>query len=383
MTRPASVSDWRLRAQSRLPRMMFDYIDGGSYAESTLRRNVEDFERIALRQRILTDVSKLSLSTEILGEAMSMPIIMAPVGMAGLYARRGEVQAARAAEKANVPFTLSTVSICSIEEVRAAREKPFWFQLYMIKNRDYMEKLLARARASGARVLVFTVDLPTPGARYRDVRSGLSGELGLVDKAKRAFNAVRHPGWVWDVMLNGGPQTFGNIVEAMPDARGTNDFAMWIGKNFDPSVNWDDFAWIRERWDGPIVIKGILDAEDARRAADVGADGIVVSNHGGRQLDGVLSGVAALPPVVEAVGDRLTVLMDGGVRSGLDVLKAMSMGAKGVLVGRAWAYALAGGGEAGVSDMLKTLRSELAVAMMLTGCTDVRQAGEHMLVRDL
>ena len=382
MTKPASVSDWRLRAQSRLPRMMFDYIDGGSYAESTLRRNVEDFERIALRQRILTDVSKLSLSTEVLGEKLSMPVILAPVGMAGLYARRGEVQAARAAEKMDVPFTLSTVSICSIEEVRAAREKPFWFQLYMIKNRDYMEKLLARAKASGARVLVFTVDLPTPGARYRDVRSGLSGELNLVDKARRAFNAACHPGWVWDVMLNGGPQTFGNIVDAMPNARGTNDFAMWIGKNFDPSVDWDDFAWIRERWDGPIVIKGILDAEDARRAADVGADGIVVSNHGGRQLDGVLSGVAALPPIVEAVGDRLTVLMDGGVRSGLDVLKATAMGAKAVLVGRAWAFALAGGGEAGVADMLKTLRGELQVAMMLTGCTDVREAGEHMLVRD-
>jgi len=382
VTRPASVSDWRLRAQSRLPRMMFDYIDGGSYAESTLRRNVEDFERIALRQRILTDVSKLSLSTEVLGEKLSMPVVLAPVGMAGLYARRGEVQAARAAEKMDVPFTLSTVSICSIEEVRAAREKPFWFQLYMIKNRDYMEKLLQRAKDSGARVLVFTVDLPTPGARYRDVRSGLSGELNLVDKAKRAFNAARHPGWVWDVMLNGGPQTFGNIVEAMPNAKGTNDFAMWIGKNFDPSVDWDDFAWIRERWDGPIVIKGILDAEDARRAADVGADGIVVSNHGGRQLDGVLSGVAALPPIVDAVGDRLTVLMDGGVRSGLDVLKAMAMGAKAVLVGRAWAFALAGGGEAGVSDMLKTLRGELQVAMMLTGCTDVREAGEHMLVRD-
>ena len=383
MTRPASVSDWRLRAQSRLPRMMFDYIDGGSYAESTLRRNVEDFERIALRQRILTDVSKLSLSTEVLGEKLSMPVVLAPVGMAGLYARRGEVQAARAAEKMDVPFTLSTVSICSIEEVRAARQKPFWFQLYMIKNRDYMEKLLQRAKDSGARVLVFTVDLPTPGARYRDVRSGLSGELNLVDKAKRAFNAACHPGWVWDVMLNGGPQTFGNIVEAMPNAKGTNDFAMWIGKNFDPSVDWDNFAWIRERWDGPIVIKGILDAEDARRAADVGADGIVVSNHGGRQLDGVLSGVAALPPIVEAVGDRLTVLMDGGVRSGLDVLKAMAMGAKAVLVGRAWAFALAGGGEAGVSDMLRTLRGELQVAMMLTGCTDVREAGEHMLVRDL
>ena len=382
MTRPASVSDWRLRAQSRLPRMMFDYIDGGSYAESTLRRNVEDFERIALRQRILTDVSKLSLSTEVLGEKLSMPVVLAPVGMAGLYARRGEVQAARAAEKMDVPFTLSTVSICSIEEVRAARQKPFWFQLYMIKNRDYMEKLLQRAKDSGARVLVFTVDLPTPGARYRDVRSGLSGELTLADKARRAFNAACHPGWVWDVMLNGGPQTFGNIVDAMPNARGTNDFAMWIGKNFDPSVDWDDFAWIRERWDGPIIIKGILDAEDARRAADVGADGIVVSNHGGRQLDGVLSGVAALPPIVDAVGDRLTVLMDGGVRSGLDVLKATAMGAKAVFVGRAWAFALAGGGEAGVSDMLKTLRGELQVAMMLTGCTDVREAGEHMLVRD-
>lgn len=363
--------------------MMFDYIDGGSYAESTLKRNVEDLERIALRQRILNDVSKLSLSTEILGEAMSMPVILAPVGMAGLYARRGEVQAARAAEKMDVPFTLSTVSICSIEEVRAAREKPFWFQLYMIKNRDYMEKLLQRAKDSGARVLVFTVDLPTPGARYRDVRSGLSGELTPLDKMKRAFNAACHPVWLWDVMLNGGPQTFGNIVDAMPNAKGTNDFAMWIGKNFDPRVNWDDFAWIRERWDGPIIIKGILDAEDARRAADVGADGIVVSNHGGRQLDGVLSGAAALPPIVAAVGSRMTVLMDGGVRSGLDVLKAMSMGAKGVLVGRAWAYALGGGGEAGVHDMLMTLRRELEVAMMLTGCTDIREAGEHMLVRDV
>tara|TARA_R110000824_G_scaffold390760_2_gene587356 strand:+ start:19005 stop:20156 length:1152 start_codon:yes stop_codon:yes gene_type:complete len=383
MTQPASVADWRIKAQKRLPRIMFDYIDGGAYAETTLARNVADMERIALRQRILTDVSKLSLSTSLFGDEMNMPIIMAPVGMAGLYARRGEVQAARAAEKAKLPFTLSTVSICSIEEVRAARQTPFWFQLYMIKDRSYMEKLLARAKSSGARVLVFTVDLPTPGARYRDVRSGLSGVLTPMDQLSRAFNAAMHPNWVWNVMVRGGPQSFGNIVDAMPNAKGTNDFAMWIGKNFDPSINWDDFAWVRERWDGPIIIKGILDQEDAQRAVDVGADGIVVSNHGGRQLDGVPSGVAALPPIVRAVGGQLTVLMDGGVRSGLDVLKGLALGAKGVMIGRAWAYALGGGGEAGVTAMLGTLRRELEVAMALTGCTDIRQAGEHLLVRDV
>lgn len=383
MTQPASVSDWRIKAQKRLPRMMFEYIDGGAYAETTLRRNVEAIERIALRQRILTDVSKVSLETELFGEKLAMPMLLAPVGMAGLYARRGEVQAARAAQQAGVPFCLSTVSICSIEEVRAAVPDPLWFQLYMIKDRAYMEALLERAKAAGSRVLVFTVDLPVPGARYRDVRSGLSGTLSLVDQARRAVNAACHPHWLLNVMLLGGPPSFGNLVDAMPGAKGTNDFSRWIGKNFDPSVNWDDFAWVRERWDGPIIIKGILDAEDARRAVSVGADGIVVSNHGGRQLDGVPAGIEALPPIVSAVGDKLTVLMDGGVRSGLDVLKALALGAKGVLIGRAWAYALGGGGEAGVTAMLATMRRELEVAMMLTGCTDVRKAGEHLLVRDL
>jgi L-lactate dehydrogenase (cytochrome) len=383
MTQPASVSDWRLKAQKRLPRIMFDYIDGGAYAETTLRRNVEAIERIALRQRILTDVSRISFETELFGQTMAMPLLLAPVGMAGLYARRGEVQAARAAQKAGLPFCLSTVSICSIEEVRAAVPEPIWFQLYMIKDRGYMTGLLERAKAAGTKVLVFTVDLPVPGARYRDVRSGLSGELTLLDQARRAANAAMHPHWLWNVMLRGQPSHFGNLVEAMPNAKGTNDFARWIGKNFDPSVNWDDFAWVRERWDGPIIIKGILDAEDARKAAFVGADGIVVSNHGGRQLDGVPAGIEALPPIARAVGDKLTVLMDGGVRSGLDVLKALALGARGVLIGRAWAYALGGGGEAGVSAMLNTLRHELQVAMMLTGCTDVRQAGEHLLVRDL
>lgn len=380
--RPAAVSDWRLRAQKRLPHVLFEYIDGGSYSESTLRRNVDDFDHVALRQRILTDVSQLSLSTEVCGESLSMPIILAPVGMAGLFARRGEVQAARVAEKMGVPFTLSTVSICPIEEVRAARETPFWFQLYTIKNRPYMEKLIQRAKESGARVLVFTVDLPAPGARYRDLRSGLAGNLTSLDKLRRSLNALQHPGWMWDVMVKGGPQIFGNIADDMSGTTGLNEFVRWIIENFDPAASWDDFAWVRELWEGPIIVKGILDAEDARRAADMGADAIVVSNHGGRQLDGVPSGIAALPSIAQVVGDRLTVLMDGGVRSGLDVLKALSMGAKAVLVGRAWAYALAGDGAAGVEDMLTTLRDELRAAMMLTGCTDVRQAGEHLLVRD-
>lgn len=380
MTRPASVSDWRLRAHRRLPRMIFDYIDGGSYAETTLGRNVEAMERVALRQRVLTDVSKLNLSTELFGQKLAMPVILAPVGMAGLYARRGEVQAARAAEAAGLPFCLSTVSICAIEEVRPALQKPFWFQLYMIKDRGFMSALLERAKAAGSPVLVFTVDLPVPGARYRDVRSGLSGELSPLDKIRRGVDGLRHPHWLWDVMLRGQPHTFGNIASAMPKARGTNDFATWIGRNFDPSVSWRDLEWVRERWDGPIVIKGILDAEDARLAVDAGASGIVVSNHGGRQLDGVPATVEALPAIADAVGARATVLMDGGVRSGLDVLKALALGAQSVLIGRAWAYALAGGGSAGVRTMLTTLQRELEVAMMLTGCTDVNKAGKRLLV---
>ena len=381
MTQPASVSDWRIRAKRRLPRMFFDYIDGGSYAETTLARNVGDMERVALRQRVLTDVSKLDLSTEIFGQKLAMPILLAPVGMAGLYARRGEVQAARAADAAGLPFCLSTVSICSIEEVSAAIGKPLWFQLYMIKDRGFMSAVLERAKAAGSPVLIFTVDLPVPGARYRDVRSGLSGELSFLDKLRRAVDGTCHPFWLWDVMLNGGPATFGNLASAMPNAKGTNDFAMWLGRNFDPSVSWRDLEWVRERWDGPIVIKGILDAEDARHAVEAGASGIVVSNHGGRQLDGVPSTVEALPPIVEAVGDRATVLMDGGVRSGLDVLKALALGARSVMIGRAWAYALAGGGEAGVRAMLTTLQRELEVAMALTGCTDIRKAGRDLLVR--
>ncbi|HEX7775808.1 MAG TPA: L-lactate dehydrogenase, partial [Parvibaculum sp.] len=307
MAQPASVSDWRGRAKARLPRMMFDYIDGGAYAEITLRRNVEAMEQVALRQRVLRDVSKLHLSTELFGEKLAMPVILAPIGMAGLYERRGEVQAARAAEKAGLPFCLSTVSICAIEEMQAKVATPVWFQLYMIRDRVFMADVLARAKAAKAPVLVFTVDLPVPGARYRDVRSGLAGQRSFADMLRIGFDTVSHPAWAWNVGLRGQPHTFGNIAKAMPNARGTSDFAAWIGKNFDPSVSWSDIAWVREHWDGPIVIKGVLDAEDARLAADVGANGIVVSNHGGRQLDGVPATIDALPAVVDAVGGKVDV----------------------------------------------------------------------------
>ena len=378
----ASVSDYRELARRRLPRMLFDYIDGGSYAEVTLARNVGDLQDVALRQRVLRDVSALKLDTELFGQPLAMPVILSPIGMAGMYARRGEVQAARAAERFGLPFTLSTVSICGIEEVAAGVERPPWFQLYMLRDRGYMDALMQRARAARAPVLVFTVDLPLPGARYRDVRNGLSGAAPAHLRVLRALRTATHLDWLLDVGIGGKPHTFGNVEGAMPDAKGLSDFQGWVGRNFDPTITWKDLEWVRARWDGPIVIKGVLDPEDARAAAEVGAQGVVVSNHGGRQLDGVLSGVRALPPVADAVGDRLTVLMDSGVRSGLDVLKALSLGAKGVLIGRAWAYALAAGGQAQVEAMLATLRGELKVAMSLTGCTDVADAGPGLLAEN-
>ena len=377
--RPASVSDYRELARRRLPRFLFDYIDGGSYAEVTLARNVADMEAIALRQRVLRDVSTLKTDTTLFGQSLAMPVVLAPIGMAGMYARRGEVQAARAAERFGLPFTLSTVSICAIEEVAAGVERPPWFQLYMLRDRGYMAELMQRAKAASAPVLVFTVDLPLPGARYRDVRSGLSGSSSTFEKMVRALSTASHLDWMRDVGLGGKPHTFGNVAGAMPDAQGLADFQGWVGRNFDPTITWADLEWVRARWDGPIVIKGVLDPEDARAAVAVGAQGIVVSNHGGRQLDGVLSGARALPPIVDAVGDELTVMMDGGVRSGLDVLKALALGAKGVLIGRAWAFALAAGGQARVEAMLATLRGELKVAMSLTGCTDLANADRSLL----
>ncbi len=381
MAKAASALDYRELARRRLPRFLFEYIDGGSYAEATLRRNVDDLAEIALRQRVLTDVSTLDLSTELFGRRQALPVALAPIGLAGMNARRGEVQAARAANKAGVPFCLSTVSACPIGEVAAQTDAPFWFQLYMIRDRAFMKDLLAQARAAGCSALIFTVDMPVPGSRYRDYRSGLAGAPGLAGTMRRTWQSILRPHWAWDVGVRGRPHQLGNVAPVLGRNTGLEDFFAWMRNNFDPSVSWRDLAFIRESWDGPLIIKGILDREDALAAADLGADGIVVSNHGGRQLDGVPSTARALPAIAEAVRDRMTVLADGGVRSGLDVVRMLALGAHGVLLGRAWVYALAARGEAGVSHMLQLVEAEMRVAMALTSCTSIDRITGDALVR--
>jgi len=380
MKKAASALDYRALARRRLPPFLFEYIDGGSYAEGTLRRNVADLETIALRQRVLNDVSSIDLSTTLFGQQLSLPVALAPIGLAGMNARRGEVQAARAAEKAGIPFCLSTVSACPLDEVAAGTTKPFWFQLYMIRDRGFMRELLGSAKRLGCSALVFTVDMPVPGSRYRDYHSGLAGAPGFGGDLRRFWQGLTHPRWAWDVGINGRPHQLGNVAPVLGRNSGLEDFFAWMRNNFDPTVTWRDLDFIRDHWDGPLIIKGILDVEDARAAADFGADGIVVSNHGGRQLDGVLSTARALPPIAEAVRDRLTVLVDGGARSGLDVVRMLALGAHGVLLGRAWVYALAGGGEVGVAHMLRLVEAEMRVAMALTGRTNIAAIDRRILV---
>ena len=364
----ASYDDYRDAARRRLPRVLFDYIDGGAYDEHTLARNVEDLKAIPLNQRVMHDVSKVDMSLELFGQKLAAPLILAPVGLTGMYARRGEAQAARAAKTSGLPFCLSTMGLCSIDEVAKAATPP-WFQLYVMKDRGHMRDLLRRAKDAGCPTLVLTVDLQTPGTRYRDVRSGMTGRGGLSAQIAQGIDGLTHPAWFWDVYLNGRPHAFGNLTSAIPKARSLTDFWQWIGANFDASMTWKDVEAIREIWTGPIVIKGVLHVDDAREAVKCGADGVVVSNHGGRQLDGVLSSIAALPRIVDAVGSETQVLMDGGVHSGLDVVKALSLGAKACLIGRAWAFALAAGGEAKVTQTLARMKAEMRTAMMLTGCT--------------
>jgi L-lactate dehydrogenase (cytochrome) len=375
----ASVLDYRTMARRRVPRFLFEYLDGGSFAERTKEANTRDLETIHLRQRVLCDVSTVDTSTTLFDHAMSMPVALAPVGLAGMYARRGEVQALKAAESAGVPFTLSTVGVCPLREVDAAASKPFWFQLYMIRDRGFMRDLLAQAREAQVSTLVFTVDMPLPGSRYRDYRSGLAGESPMAGNLKRVGQALLCPRWAWDVGLFGRPHHLGNIAPVLGTNSGLEDFMAWMKNNFDASVTWRDLEFVREHWPGPVVLKGILDPDDATRAADLQLDGIVVSNHGGRQLDGAESTARALPRIAEAVGDRLTVLADGGVYSGLDVLRMLALGARGVLLGRAWVYALAGQGGAGVSHILELVRNELRVAMALTGCRSVAEIDRRVL----
>ena len=377
---PACIDDFRELARRRLPRFLFDYIDGGSYDEVTMRRNVADLQQLPLRQRVMRDVSNIDLGTMLLGRPASLPVALAPIGLAGLYARRGEVQAARAAEAEGVPFILSASACCGIEEVAPAVAQPLLFQLYMIKDRGFMEAMLDRVRAAGVETLVLTVDLIIHSPRYRDMRSTLTGKQDLRARLTRMAEIARHPRWAWDVGMCGGPHVLGNFAPAMPEGAGLAQFTAWVSRNFDPSISWDDLAWVRERWKGPLVLKGLLDPADARRAREVGATAIVVSNHGGRQLDGAPSTISALPAVVEAVEGKMEVLMDGGIRSGIDVLRALACGAKGVLLGRAWAFALAAGGGAGVRHMLDLLRGELAVAMALTGHARIEEIGPEAVL---
>ena len=372
----ACAADFRTQAKKRLPRFLFDYIDGGAYAEITLRRNVADLADVALRQRVLVDVSKVDLSTRLFGCELAMPVALGPVGLTGMYARRGEAQAARGAAAKGIPPCLSSLSVCGLREVTEAAGAPIWFQLYVIKDRAYMAELLGVAKEVGCTALVFTVDLPVPGARYRDAHSGLTGPNA---RRRRLAQALTHPRWLWDVALKGRPHSLGNFEPVLGKASGLDDYVGWIGRNFDASIAWQDIAWIRAHWDGPLIVKGVLDPEDAREAVRLGADGIVVSNHGGRQLDGVLSTARALPAIADAVGSDLTVLVDGGVRSGLDVLRMLALGARGVLLGRAWAFALAARGGPGVSQLLDIIEAELRVAMQLTGVTAVERVGPDIL----
>jgi len=362
-SKAASVGDYRALAKARLPHFLFEYLDGGSYDEVTLQRNVSDLQSIALRQRVLRDVSAINLSAELFGKRWSMPVGLGPVGLSGLYARRGEVQAARAAAAADVPFTLSTVGACSLREVAASGHVP-WYQLYFVKDRAFVAQMIERAKAEGCGALVLTVDLAVPGSRYRDARAAGGG-------ARRIAQLLSRPGWLWDVGLHGRPHSLGNLEPIVGRRAPLSDFQSWIHANFDPSVSWKDVEWVRGQWTGPLIIKGILDPDDARAAVGSGADGIVVSNHGGRQLDGVTSSARALSRIAEAIAGRMPVLADGGVRSGLDVVRMLALGADFVLLGRAWAYALAARGQAGVAHALKLIEAEMRVAMALTGCTSI------------
>ena len=375
----SSSADYRAAAQQFLPPFLFHYIDGGAYAEQTLRRNVDDFAAVALRQRVLKDMSQLDTSIELFGEKLSIPVALSPVGLTGMYRRRGEVQAARAADKYGIPFTMSSVSVCPIEEVAPKIQRPMWFQLYVLKDRGFMQNALERAQAAGCTTLVFTVDMPVPGARYRDAHSGMSGPNAPL---RRYWQAMTHPRWAVDVGLLGRPHDLGNISAYRGSPTGLQDYMGYLSANFDPSISWKDLEWIRAFWKGPMVIKGILDPEDAKDAVRFGADGIIVSNHGGRQLDGVLSSARALPAIADAVKGQIKILADSGIRNGLDVVRAIALGADCAMIGRAYIYALAAAGEAGVKHLLELLEKEMRVAMTLTSVAKVADISADLLVRE-
>ncbi len=374
----SSATDYRNAARRRLPPFLFHYLDGGAGAEQTLRDNVADLQAVRLRQRVLRGSEQQDLSVSWFGSRYDLPVALAPVGLAGMVARRGEVQAVRAACRRNIPFIQSTVSVCPLAEVAAQADKPLWFQLYVLKDRAFMRDVMRRAWELGATTLVFTVDMPVPGARYRDAHSGMSGASGPL---RRVLQAMLHPRWAWDVGVFGRPHDLGNISAFRGSATGLADYIGWLGANFDPGIAWQDLQWIRDEWQGKLVIKGILDPEDARDALAFGADGIVVSNHGGRQLDGAPSSAHALPAIAAEVKGKMTIFADGGVRTGTDIFRMLALGADGVLLGRAFIYALAVHGQLGVERLLAIMEKELRTTMVLTGVQKVSEIGPHLLAR--
>ncbi|MGV6873050.1 alpha-hydroxy acid oxidase [Pseudochelatococcus sp. B33] len=373
-----TIADLKERARRRVPKMFFDYADSGSWTESTYRANEADFANIRLRQRVLVDMTDRSLESELVGQPVAMPVALSPTGLTGMQHADGEILAARAAEAFGVPFCLSTMSICSIETVAAATTKPFWFQLYVMRDKGFIERLIERARAAGCSALVLTIDLQILGQRHKDLRNGLSAPPKFTPR--HVWQMATRPGWCLR-MLRTRNRTFGNIVGHVQNVTDVSSLSSWTAEQFDPRLSWQDVAWIREKWDGKLILKGILDPEDARMAAATGADAIIVSNHGGRQLDGARSSISALPAIVEAVGDRVEIHMDGGVRSGQDVLKAIALGARGVWIGRPFLYGLAAGGQAGVTRALEIIARELDISMALCGRRDIRTVGADILDR--
>ncbi len=374
----ACVEDLRKQMQRRVPRMFYDYCESGSWTESTLDANETDLQAIKFRQRVAIDVSERSTAMKMLGQDVPMPVALAPTGLTGMQHADGEILAAQAAEAFGVPFTLSTMSICSIEDVAENTSKPFWFQLYVMRARDFIRRLVERARAANCSALMITLDLQIMGQLHNDVRNGLSAPPKLT--LKNMVNLATKPSWCLG-MLGTKRRAFRNIVGHVDGVKDMSSLADWTVSQFDPSLSWDDVREIRKQWGGKIIIKGILDVEDARKAVNVGADAVVVSNHGGRQLDGALSSITALPAIVDAIGDKCEVWMDGGIRTGQDILRAVALGAKGTLIGRAYLYGLGAGGEAGVAKVLEILHKELDLTMALCGRSTLSQVDESILIR--
>jgi L-lactate dehydrogenase (cytochrome) len=370
------IEDMRLQARRRVPRMFFDYADRGSYAEETLRINRTDLERIKLRQRVLVDVAQRDLRTTIVGEPASLPVALAPIGLCGMQWGDGEILACRAAQAAGIPFCLSTMSICAIEDVAAAVERPFWFQLYVMKDRGFVREMIERAIAARCSALVLTVDLQVLGQRHCDLRNGMTVPPEI--RVRNLLDIATKPGWAVSI-LRGKRKTFGNLAGHVRGMEGVRSLAQWIAGQFDPSLSWKDIEWIRDLWPGTLVLKGLLDVEDAKRAAKTGATALVVSNHGGRQLDGAMSSIAALPRIVDAVGSEIEIMFDGGIRSGQDVMRALALGARSCMIGRAYLYGLGAGGQAGVTRAIEILRNELDVTMALTGTACVEDIGRQVL----